>query len=225
MSLAYAKTINLWKRDLETKLVIPSEYSEPEFENVNYWQVTEKIDGRNMRIIFEHPMYPLVNVPVVRIGGRTERSRNPSNLVSYMESFFTQARMSLTFPDAKEVILFGEGIGTKIQGKNHPYSDKPNFILFDVWVDGNWQTQERVREIAWIFCVRHAPVIFNHVTKEDIINYLLDKPNSLLGRHNHKDFVMEGIIARSDPLMLFRNGKVLKFKLKINDMIKAGLVF
>ena len=48
------------------------------------------------------------------------------------------------------VTLYGEGYGNGIQ-KGGLYSQKQEFILFDVKINGNWQPRESVEDIASYF--------------------------------------------------------------------------
>ena len=52
--MEYPKINTLFKRD-ENSIIIPSEYTLPEFEYLKYcpFECTEKIDGTNIRIIWD----------------------------------------------------------------------------------------------------------------------------------------------------------------------------
>ncbi|MCK4252786.1 hypothetical protein KAX97_15170, partial [candidate division WOR-3 bacterium] len=47
----YPKIQTLWKRDTSRNgVIMEGEYSREEFENVQYWDISEKIDGMNIRV-------------------------------------------------------------------------------------------------------------------------------------------------------------------------------
>ena len=53
------------------------------------------------------------------------------------------------------------------------------------------------------------------MTQEEIIKFVKSKPQSLCSVNPQG---MEGIIARPEPLVLFRNGKPIVWKLKVKDL-------
>ena len=63
----YHKIQSIFKRDAENGYKFTSEYSCPEFEYLqnNEWEFTEKVDGTNIRIIWD-------GQDGLRIAGRTE---------------------------------------------------------------------------------------------------------------------------------------------------------
>jgi len=48
----------------------------------------------------------------------------------------------------------------------------------------------------------------------EAVEYVQSKPNSLIA---NEPKIMEGIVARSTPLLLFRDGNPLMWKLKVRD--------
>jgi hypothetical protein len=58
---------------------------------------------------------------------------------------------------------------------------------------------------------------FGLMTEEEIIQLVKSKPLSLCSRNPQ---MMEGVICRSEPLMLFRNKEPMKWKLKWKDFEK-----
>lgn len=113
--MEYLKINSLWKREQfaegrskgsHGKLIV-GDYSEPEFDSVKRWRVDEKVDGTNIRIIFERDI-PSESAKV-KIGGRTSNAQVPCLLLEYLQSHFTLDRMSKAFGQMNHVILFGEG--------------------------------------------------------------------------------------------------------------------
>ncbi len=209
----------LWKRHEETGKILEGQYSLEEFSMINKWQVQEKIDGTNIRIRFY--LIPacysntMKDILAVEFKGRTDEAQIPPHLLKYLYEHFTIERLSKIFDLNKkaEITLFGEGYGPKIQGPGGNYREDAGFILFDIKVGDWWLTQYDVEKIAESLEIPYAPII-GRMNKEEIIEYVKSKPLSLCSRIPQ---VMEGIIARTDPLLLLRNGDRLIFKLKVKD--------
>ena len=86
------------------------------------WQFTEKLDGTNTRVYWDGHK--------VSYGGRTDRAQMPVPLMNYLVSVFGTQEVEELFEQTfgeREVILFGEGYGPKIQNgidfvTSHPKS-------------------------------------------------------------------------------------------------------
>jgi hypothetical protein len=143
----------------------------------------------------------------------------PTTLLTHLQHTFTREKLQKQFPDARKVILFGEGYGPKIQACGSRYRKDVSFILFDVWIDGWWLEKESVLEIANALNIEHTIFATNLMTTEQVVEFVKSKPKSYIAED--RELVMEGIIARSVPLMLFRNHKTpIMFKLKVRDFEK-----
>lgn len=172
--------------------------------------IDEKVDGTNIRIFFEpdDPVSPT-------FGGRTDDAQIPTHLLTHLQHTFTRDKLLKQFPTSKRVVLFGEGYGPKIQACGAKYRKDVSFILFDVWIDGWWLQKERVLEIASDLEIEHT-INQQIMTTAEVVEFVKSKPKSYIAED--PDLVMEGIIARSAPLMLFRQGKTpIMFKLKVRD--------
>lgn len=226
--MEYVKIHSLWKRQgwyfeeskkkdsayqKERQSFIIGDYAEPEFGNVKKWLVDEKIDGTNVRIIWEKPQ--LGGPHILRFGGRTDAAQMPCHLLDRLQEIFTHEKLAEHFPDAQRVILYGEGYGTKIQGCGGNYRGDVGFILFDVWISGWWLQRSAVKEIAQKLEVDVVPNI-GIMTEEEIIDFVKSKPLSQCSRIPQ---MIEGVVCRADPLMLFRNGKPIMFKLKCKEFV------
>jgi len=78
---------------------------------------------------------------------------------------------------------------------------------------GWWLEQSAVQRIAKELGIPYAPII-GTMTTDQIVEYVKSKPLSLC---SITEQVMEGVICRTDPLLLLRNGKPLMFKLKCKE--------
>lgn len=153
-------------------------------------------------------------------GGRTDAAQMPTALLLHLQKTFTREKMHKQFPDAKKVVLFGEGYGPKIQACGGRYRKDISFILFDVCIDGCWLQKNSVAEVANGLDIEHTT--FNHapMTTQEVVDFVKSKPKSYMS--DDPTLVMEGVIARSYPLMLFRHSKTpIMFKLKCKEFPDA----
>ena len=206
----YPKIETLFKRD--EKFKVTDEIRLPEFENIKRWLITEKIDGTNIRIIFNNEKGSLV------FRGRTDNAQMPTFLYEELLKMFHIERFMEVFHDAKEVCLYGEGYGAKIQKGGGNYNKGNSFRLFDVWIGGWWLEWDSVEEIAKQLGIKTAPFLFEKADVDTAIKLVrrgtLSEVATEEGIEGHK---AEGIVARAYPMMLFRNGIPIKWKLKVSD--------
>ena len=227
--MEYVKINSLWKReghDFSEKdnqgspcpkgkspaALIVGHHSEEEFSAIKRWHVSEKVDGTNVRIMWN--CYPggYQGVNDLKFGGRTKDAQIPTTLMTYLIDHFTQVRLQSVFPGQNNVHLFGEGYGPKIQSGGN-YRPDVGFILFDVHVDGWWLKREDVKMISERLEVPMVPDL-GIMTEEQVIEFVKSKP---LSRCSAQPQVMEGVVCRSEPLMLYRNKKPIMWKLKVKD--------
>jgi len=209
----YPKINTLWKRDNATHQVIVGDYSCPEFGAIEKWNVTEKVDGTNIRISFRPK-----ELEQIKILGRTDNAQLHPKLLEHLLSTFTSERLSRLEPET-EVILFGEGFGGKIQGGGR-YRKEPSFTLFDVWIDGWWLEFFNVMDIAQKLGISHVPYL-GELTRLQAIDIVALRRKSRIAAD--PTLIMEGVVATSRPMMLFRNGGVpIRWKLKVRDLPHAG---
>jgi hypothetical protein len=208
--MEYPKIETLYDRDLKTFKVITDHVRCPEFDIVNRWYVTEKIDGTNVRVFWDAANKE------VRFGGRTDNAQMPVFLLEHLRSTFTVDRLSFFESD---MILYGEGYGAKIQKGGGNYRTGVSFRLFDVLIGKWWLEPYSVEEIAMQLDISTAPAL-------GIISYLprcISDLNSLVehsivaAQENAMTVQAEGIVARSYPLLFTRSGKRVMWKLKFKD--------
>lgn len=220
--MKYPKIETLFNREDAGKKkghVIEGEYRLTEFDNIKRWFATEKVDGTNIRVLLSKGVdYP----PVIQKLGRTDRAEFHPNLQKYLDEAFTMKRMTGAFSELMEaqlyeVWLFGEGYGPKIQ-KGGNYSPDINFRLFDVNINGIWLDLDNVADIAFNLDLCTVPYL-GFFSTEEIIEMVKDRMPSTVASEEGgtPDYVAEGIVARTLPLLLTRRGKRLMFKLKSRD--------
>lgn len=203
----------LWKRDPDDGVIIPCENSLDEFENVKQWDISEKIDGMNIRIIYDDTFD--YSDALISYKGKVEKSQIPQSLWLHLEKTFTVEFFKRAFSGAYYVVIFGEGYGPKIQSGG-AYRRDQGFIGFDIYVNGWWLKQEDVFKILFNRDIPVVPYI-GRGTISQIVNFVKRYPQSIASDSPKQ---MEGIVARSHPLMLQRNGNPLMFKLKCIDYKK-----
>ena len=153
----YHKIQSIYLRDPANhhKTFLEGQWSQPEFGLLAYltWIGTEKIDGTNIRVIWDGAS--------VRFGGKTDNAQIPAVLFEYLQGHFTPELLSAgtTGP----VTLYGEGYGGKIQ-KGSGYRQEQRFILFDVWAAhdplGVWLGREIVNSIGTALDIPVVPQVY-----------------------------------------------------------------
>lgn len=225
--MEYIKINSLWKREgwyfdegkkhnphyqKGRQSFIVGDYADLEFGNIKRWAVEEKVDGTNVRIFYQEGK--------VSFGGRTKDAQMPTTLLKYLQDTFGDWNLAKVFPCKENepypsVILFGEGYGPKIQAGGGNYRKDVGFILFDVVVGNWWLKRADVLGISEQLGIPMVPQI-GIMTEEEIIDFVKSKP---LSRCSLTPQMMEGVVCRSEPLMLFRNGKPIMFKLKCKEFV------
>ena len=171
----------------------------------NIWQFTEKIDGTNIRIHWDGHN--------IEIGGRTDRAQIPKHLMDYLSATFLTPEVEELFEQTygeKDVMLFGEGYGAKIQNGGDYRSDV-SFILFDVLIGDNWQSRELVEATAKMFGIDVVPIVLEG-TIGDGIDYVMQHNNSTIG-----NAIMEGVVGRPKVEMKDQCGNRIIVKIKWKD--------
>lgn len=209
--IEYNKIDTVYERDVDgTKKLIEGKFRSKavEFLADCNWTFTEKIDGTNIRIHWDGHK--------VEFGGRTERANIPSHLLNKLIEIFlnneTEELFEQTFGE-KDVILFGEGYGIKIQNGGN-YRPDVGFILFDVMVNGIYLNRDNVEEIAKAFGIEVVPVVMRGTIKE-AVSFVKTAPNSTIGTAK-----MEGLVGRPSVELLEGRGKRIIIKIKVCDFAR-----
>ena len=203
----YEKIETIFVRDEKTKKLNENVYRN---ETVKFlkdidWEFTEKIDGTNIRIVWDGHK--------VSYYGRTNKAQIPSQLMNRLIELFggdvNEEMFEQKFGE-KNVMLIGEGYGAKIQNGSS-YREDNDFILFDVLINDNYLSRENVKSIANYFNIDVVPTIM--VGKlEDGINWVKTKPKSKIGTANS-----EGLVARPLVELKDRTGNRIILKIKVRD--------
>jgi len=207
----YPKIQSIYKRDHKTNRFIEGDWSLPEFGYLagSAWEWTEKIDGTNIRVIWDGS--------AVEIKGRTDKAQLQKELDETLRQKFTLELLAGQFPEPPGVTLYGEGYGRKIQKAGSLYlPDGTGFILFDVKVGSWWLKREDVYNIAEAMDIPHAAVLEREGSIFEAIEYVRSGPQSVLSAVPQ---VMEGLVLRNPYGMLLRNGQRIITKLKVRDFL------
>lgn len=214
----YPKINSVFKRDSKTKKFIIGEFSCPEFEYLvdNKWYCTEKIDGTNVRIIWDNNE--------VEIKGRTDNAIFPAHLMNTLVKIFLSDKFidycMENFKD-RRVIFFGEGYGYKIQKAGHHYcpNGTTDFILFDIFVGNQyWLNRYSLEDIADKLDLKIVPD-YPLMTLYDAINMVIEGFESNLVTDG---FIAEGIVAIPATSLLNRYGGRIITKIKYCDFTRRA---
>lgn len=206
--LEYNKIETVFNRDIQgTKKLIEGSYRNKtvEYLSNNLWCWTEKIDGTNIRVHWDGHK--------VAFAGRTDKAQIPAHLQERLDELFGGNENEELFEQMfgeREVYLFGEGYGSKIQ-KGGQYRDTVDFILFDVMICGNYQPKETIEELAKAFNIDCVPIIFEG-TIDEAVSFVKTKPKSTFGTA-----MMEGLVGKPLCELKDRTGNRLIVKVKVCD--------
>lgn len=207
----YHKINNVFKRDPLTnfKTVINGRWAEPEFEYLaqNKWTWTEKIDGTNIRVIFENGK--------IIFKGKTDAAQLYAPLIERLQILFYEGALSKIFDSP--VCLYGEGFGAKIQkGGGNYIADGVDFCLFDVLIGTTWLERDAVVDIANKLQCQCAPSV-GEGSLVDAIDFASQ------GFYSHwGDFIAEGVVVRPSVELKTRKGNRIIAKIKHEDFVLLG---
>lgn len=208
----YHKIQTIYKRDSRNRLktLLDGEFSLPEFEYLkdNIWTYTEKVDGTNIRVMW--------NGKDITFGGKTDNAQLPTPLVKRLqERFLSQVDLfKYRFGEEKNVCFYNEGYGAKIQsgGKYRPDQD---IVLFDIKIAEWWLQREDVIGLSKVFNIDVVPII-GEGTINDMVNLVKRGFTSMWG-----DFIAEGIVARPKTELRARSGCRIITKIKYKDFERS----
>lgn len=215
MDTCYCKINSLWKRDLKGK-VLQGEFSLPEFEYLqdNEWIWTEKIDGTNIRLIWDGT--------TVTFGGRTDNAQIPAKLVSHLREHWGDPELwDAAFPNASPdapVAVYGEGYGAGIQKAGILYRADQGFIAFDVRVGPWWLSREGLQDVAGKIHCGVVPVVMRGDTNDAEV--WVAEPHAIEGVEFSAPLPekVEGLVGVPAVPLFARNGDRIIVKIKRADL-------
>lgn len=205
----YFKINTIYKRTEKGELML-GEYSTPEIEYLaaNLWIATEKIDGTNVRVMWEGG--------AIRFGGKTDNAQMPTFLYDRLVELFPPEKMAVPFGDGP-VCLYGEGYGAKIQkGGGNYIPDGVDFILFEVKIGHWWLKWEDVVEIAGRLGIKHVPCLGRFTPREAADEVHRGIWSCIADRE------AEGMVLRPDVRLLDGAGRPIRAKIKTKDFARIA---
>lgn len=205
----YPKIETIFKRD-ERGNITEDELSLPELEYLknNLWVFTEKVDGTNIRVMWDGER--------VTFGGKTDNAQIPATLVNKLQEFFPVEKFSSVFPNSFPLCLYGEGYGLRIQDGKQYNPTGVDFTLFDVLIKGWWLNRENITDIAKTLGISVVPIIGEGSLLQAVE----------LARQGFQSawgpFTAEGIVLRPKVELLRRNGERIITKIKHKDFSRRG---
>lgn len=208
----YHKINTIFKRDPDTNKIMYGEFSRPEFSYLsgNTWIGTEKIDGTNIRVIF-NGAYDSMSV---KFRGKTDNAELPKVLLKKLNELFNVDKLFDVF-GGHNVCLYGEGYGNKIQGCGKRYIAEDNdFILFDVKIGDWWLESSNVADISNKLSIKMVPQVFCGTIFE-AIERVKQGENSLISED--RTLLSEGLILKPTTELFDRRGERVITKIKYKD--------
>jgi hypothetical protein len=202
----YHKIQTVFLRDPANRYrtLLDGQYALPEFKylaDLN-WVFTEKVDGTNIRIMFDGEK--------ITFGGKTDRAELPKPLLEKLTQRFDGRGEQFSDQFPKGVCLYGEGYGHKIQ-KGGSYRPDQDFVLFDVKIGGIWLERGNVSDIATCLTLETVPIVGVGTLREAV-----DKTsNGFVSAWGN--FYAEGLVARPELELVSRRGHRIITKIKYKD--------
>jgi ATP-dependent RNA circularization protein (DNA/RNA ligase family) len=207
----YHKIETLFERDASTFIVDPTKLKASVFGTIREWDVTEKIDGTNIRVM-------LSKDGTVSFGGRTDAANIHAGLIQYLmwalPKEALKAALWLNPEEPVDVVLYGEGYGAGIQKGGGLYRKDRAFILFDVLVSGQWWLgRDAVEEIAAKLGINAVPYL-GRMTLDQIVAAVREPFPSKIGTAT-----AEGVVARPIETLFDKRMRRIIIKLKTKDFV------
>lgn len=220
---SYHKINGLYKRytegDKKGKFIL-GQYSKPEFNLLKdiKWVWTEKLDGTNIRIIWNGLEEK------IEFRGKTDKAEIPNHLLSYLQlnikkELFKEVFIQNSVGCFPTICLYGEGLGYKIQNGCKYFGGKKevDFILFDILIGNIWLKREDVEKIAKQLNLKIAPIVGEGTINEALS---LIKSKTLYSKFGNKDFLAEGIVIKPGQELKDRMGRRIISKIKHKDFME-----
>lgn len=213
--IEYPHIDSIFKRDERGRFLF-GQYSQPEFEYLRNltWVGTEKVDGTNIRVIYDGALNG------IRFGGKTDKAQTPPFLLERLQNIFYTTTMSERLPAQfpEGATLYGEGYGARIQKGGGNYNPLGvDFILFDVRVGNWWLTRSAVCEVAQALDLHVVPAVY-YGGLDVAINFVRDGfPSIVASWRGEPSTHAEGLVLQPAVPLRRRNGDRVITKIKEVD--------
>jgi len=209
----YHKIQSIYKRDENTKhkYFIEGVYSTKEIEYLAYslWEGTEKVDGTNIRVIYD-PSYG-----DWQFKGKTDKAEIPVFLYDKLREIFEPVLDIVKGQFNIPVCFYGEGYGPKIQKVGNNYRKDCSFVLFDIYTAGYWLKRNDIETLASELKIDVVPIVY--------YGNLLDAVDLCKTGFKSKwgDFTAEGLVLVPHVPLFDRMGNRIITKIKYKDFNKG----
>lgn len=221
MSTKYHKIAGPFKRKSDSLGEVSRDHwvspAVKQLQDASVWIATEKIDGMNMRIIWDGHAFSYA--------GRTDNAQIPGDLIKHLDTIFkapgVEEWVENEFPHDEErgteVIFVGEGYGAGIQ-KGGDYGPDKRFLLFDIIVGGKYVSVPEMYEISNALKIPTLTPASIDGANIFTLNELIGFVTEGLGTSGFGDRKPEGLVARTlEPLYDSRGDRII-VKLKGVDL-------
>ena len=215
---------NRWRKDLDPIETLPlnkkygdfkdGEFAQSEFEYLfnNQWIWSEKLDGTNIRIYANWSEQ--YGIHTFEVKGKDENSSTPKDLLEWIKNWiYENSQIVSDLFAAEDIVLYGEGVGTKIQKVGHNFGSQ-HFKLFDVYINGFWLQKDDVLDIANKLSL-DTPITWIG-TIQDAIDKVKTLPVSSFGNFTIEGYVGQPIVRLNDAKQ-----KRITTKIKVCDFVKG----
>ena len=215
--IEYHKIETLYERDETTFKVKPGVLKNRTYSLIKTWHWTEKIDGTNIRCIWQALEGKLT------FGGKTDNALIHADLIKHLYETVSVDKLKVVFPDVT-AIIYGEGYGAGIQ-KGGGYSPTKKFIVFDVLVITQesllgrdvkhrwWLNWESTCDVASKLGLDVVPD-FGDMTLDEATAFVRQ---GFPSRLNGGVVQAEGLVGRTAEPLFDKKGARLIVKLKTKD--------
>jgi len=157
--------------------------------------ITEKIHGTNSRVGVVEGTY--------MAGSKELRRKQPGtwkeNIYWFPFSLPSVQALFDEYHSAKQVILFGEVYGSKIQSLNYGVIDTLGYRAFDMLVDGKYLSDREFGDLCDANYVLRVPYLYQGPYSLDIVKRLSNGPTELSADHIREGVVVKPVVERRDP--------------------------
>ena len=215
---------NRWRKDLDPIETLPlnkkygdfkdGEFAQSEFEYLfnNQWIWSEKLDGTNIRIYANWSEQ--YGMHTFEVKGKDENSSIPKDLLEWINNWiYENDQIVSDLFAAEDIILYGEGVETKIQKVGHNFGSQ-HFKLFDVYINGFWLQKDDVLNIANKLSL-DTPITWIG-TIQDAIDKVKTLPVSSFGNFTIEGYVGQPIVRLNDAKQ-----KRITTKIKVCDFVRG----
>ena len=218
--MEYHKIETLFIRDEITHKVYPGKLKNAVYGIFKSWEFTEKIDGINIRVIWEPALVESdgkCRPERLSFGGKTDNAQLHADLVTWLYDHITVEKMRSVFPDV-DAVIYGEGYGPGIQKGGGNYSKTKQFIVFDVLVDHKWWLNwENTCDVASKLELKTVPFVGTMTLEEGVATVKAGFSSVLAFEQTGITTPAEGLVGRTIEVLFDKKGHRIIIKLKTKD--------